>query len=151
MSTVDFKAISQAIATRFSAANVTPPAGETNVQLSTEALPDTITNEPTVLVFPPTVEWRYGSGTRPGMASFPVRFYLYQVRDTSRNADLMLDWMTALYAQLEGSVHLGLSSYVADSKITDVKAGAMDYAGVTYHGIEFTVDVRLSEALSPVA
>lgn len=152
MAVLNFKSMAQAIAARFSAANVTPPAGESNVALSTEALPDAIMNEPTVLVFPPQVEFRYGSGSRLGTADFPVRFYIYKSADTPRRADLLLDWSSALYNQLEGQVHLGLSATgVNDSRITGFSTGEMTYNGTAYHGIEFNVHVVLGEGLSPTA
>src|SRR5689334_10908683 len=98
---VDFNAIASALATRFSSANVTAPSGETNVRESTASLPDAISKEPTVLVFPPTsIELDFGASLRKGLVTYPVRFYIYRVRDSKRNAVLINKWIGALYAQL---------------------------------------------------
>lgn len=149
----DFNAMASAIATRFSSTYVTAPSGEQNVRVSTASLPDAITVEPTVLVFPPeTVEFSYGPSLRTGVASFPVRFYIYRARDTKRNAVLLNKWVSALYQQLDGQVHLGLSDYVAHADITAMGVGPLSYgegeAAVRFHGIELTVQVHLWEGVS---
>lgn len=148
---VDFYAVAQAIATRFSSAVVTAPAGETNVQQSTAALPDVISDEPTVLVFPPDVHFSFGPSSRKGVVIYPVRLYLYKVRDMPRNVALMNNWITQTYGVLDGQVHLGLSSYVDYARVTDVVVGPLEYAGVEYHGVELTVEVHVSEGLTLTA
>lgn len=152
MSSFDYKAIADAIATRFSSANVTAPSGATNVRVSTASLPDAITQEPTVLVFPvETADFEYESSTRTGIARFPVRFYIYRVRDTKRNADLLNNWATALYGQLDGKVQLGLA-YVAYAVVKSFGVGPMTYgegdSAVRFHGIEFAVEVHLAEGVA---
>lgn len=151
--TFDFKAIADAIATRFSSANVTAPSGATNVRVSSASLPDAITAEPTVLVFPvETADFDFESSTRTGVARFPVRFYIYRVRDTSRNAVLLNNWATVLYGQLDGKVQLGLGSYVAYSVIKSFGVGPLTYgegdSAVRFHGIEFSVEVHLAEGIA---
>ena len=147
----DFNALASAIATRFSAANITPPSGERDIVLSTHQLPPTVAQEPTVLVFPPdpdSVEFTYMGGTRTFAVIFPVRFYLWNLRDNKRNAELVLKWLGSLYQQLDGEVHLGLSSYVANSEVATIGAGRMTYAGVEYEGIQIDVQVNVWEALT---
>lgn len=148
---VDFYAIGQAIAVRFAAAAVTPPSGEDDIAESTAALPDAITNEPTVLVFPPEIDFSYGPSVRKPVATYPVRFYLWKVRDNSRNAALQTNWISALYAQLDGQVHLGLSSYVNYAVVEGIVPGKLTYAGTEYYGIEFNVVVHVGEALTATA
>lgn len=150
----DFNAIAQAIATRFSAANITPPSGEQDVRLATEALPQTVLLEPTVLVFPPEpggVEFSYAASVRSGIAVYPVRFYLYKVRDNARNATLLLKWLGSLYDQLTGQVHLGLSSYVTHAVVRNIGVARMTYGGEEFDGIQLDVEVHFWEALSAVA
>lgn len=149
---VDFNAIAQAIAARFSATNITPPTGEQDIRLSTEALPQALNVEPAVLVFPPSsISFGYGPSIRKGMAEYPVRFYIYQVRDNARNATLINKWLSSLYAQLDGQVHLGLSSYVTHAVVRTIAAGPLSYAGAEYHGIELTVEVYFGEGLTVTA
>jgi hypothetical protein len=146
---VDFYAIAQALAVRFGPTVVSAPSGETNVTQSTAALPATITDEPVVLVYPPSsVTLNYSAGTRSGIATYPVRFYIYKVRDTPRNAALIDSWIGSLYAMLDGQVHLGLSSYVTHAVVTNILVGPLSYGGVDFHGIELTVEVHVWEALS---
>jgi hypothetical protein len=151
---VDFNAVAAAVATRFSSTNVTAPAGETNVRLSTSALPGQIIAEPTVLVLPPEpggIELHYASGTRTGIATFPVHFYLWRIRDQGRNATLCLKWLGALYDQLSGQVHLGLSSYVTHAVISNMGVARLTYAGAEFDGVTLDAAVHFWEALSPIA
>lgn len=148
----DFKAIADAIAVRFSAANITPPSGETDIQESTASLPDAIHDEPTVLVFPPSsIDLSYGPSVRKALANYPVRFYLYKVRDTPRNSELLNNWIQSLYDQTTGQVHLGLSSYVNKAVVTEIAVGPLTYGQTEYHGIELTVEVLIGEGLAAVA
>lgn len=147
----DFYVIAQAIATRFSSTNVTAPSGESNVAQSRADLPDAITDEPTVLVFPPEVDFSYGPSLRKAVATYPVRFYLWKVRDNPRNAALQTNWLTALYAQLDGQVHLGHSSYVDYAVVEGIVPGKLSYGDMEFYGIEFSVVVHISEALSATA
>jgi hypothetical protein len=150
----DFNAVANAIATRFSSANVTAPSGETNIRESTAALPDGITKEPVVLVYPPSsVELSYGPSIRKAIVTYPVRFYIYKIRDGKRNAVLINKWLTSLYDQLTGQVHLGLASYVNHADVVGMAAGQFNYTanGPEFHGIELTVNVYLGEGLAAVA
>ena len=150
----DFNAIASAIATRFSSANVTPPAGLGNIRSATSALPQAIPSEPYVLVFPPEpggVEMSYMSGTMTGTATFPVRFYLWKTRDKGRNSVLINKWLSALYGQLIGRVQLGLPSYVAYGVVRNLGAAQLTYAGEPYDGIALEVEVHIWEALNAVA
>ncbi len=147
--TVDFNAIAEAVATRFTSTYVTAPSGEDTITQATSALPAAITDEPVILVFPPTsIELHYGPGTRSGIATYPVRFYIYKVRDLPRNTTLLNKWLGALYAQLDGQVHLGLSSYVTHAVVTNIRVGPLTYSGTEFHGIELTVEVHIWEGLS---
>src|SRR3990167_3622 len=145
---IDFNAVAQAIAARFAAAQITPPTGENDIALSTEALPSNIVQEPTVLVFPPEVECPCAGSPRSGPAVFPVRFYLFRIRDNARNATLTLKWLGSLYQQLDGQAHLALSDYVATATISGMVPGRLSYGGDEFEGIELSVAVQLWEGLS---
>jgi hypothetical protein len=147
----DVKAVADAIAVRFGPTVVTAPSGETNIQLATASLPEAITEEPTVLVFPPELDFSYGPSLRKASAIYPVRFYIYRVRDTPRNATLLNNWITALYAALDGSAHLGLSSYVNNAVLLNVTPGPLKYGEIEYHGLQLTVRVGLGEGFTATA
>jgi hypothetical protein len=145
---VDFDAISQAIVDRFSPANVTAPVGEETIKFSTDDLPDTITDEPCVLVYPPNVVITT-SNIKSGIATFPVRFYIYKTtRTNKRNSALIRKWMNALYAQFDaaGDTYLQLPAYVTGSSISALRPGALRYWKDVFNGIEFTVDIPFQEA-----
>lgn len=153
MSGIDFDAIAAAVATRYLPAYVTPPTGQDNIAISTADLPDAITDEPTVLVFPPLdPQWNHGPMVRKANVQFPVRFYLWKVRDNARNTKLLRLWSSVLATQIDGQVHLGLSSYVTWAAV-DVgpNTGKYTYGGVEYFGVEFVVGVRVWEAVAAVA
>lgn len=149
----DFNAIASAIATRFSSSNVTAPSGETNIRLATHQLPDALNVEPAILVFPPeSVDFSYGPSLRKAIVQYPVRFYIYQLRDNKRNAVLLNKWLTSLYAQLPDTLaHLGLSSYVNHAENTHMAVGPLTYAGTEYHGIELTIEVYIGEGFTATA
>lgn len=151
---VDFNAIAAALATRFSSANVTAPSGETNIRSATSALPGQVTVEPTVLVFPPEpggIEFSYTASTRTGVAVFPVRFYLWRIRDNGRNATLCLKWLGSLYDQLSGQVQLGLSSYVTHAVIGNMGVARLTYGGAEFEGVVMDAEVHFWEGLTPTA
>lgn len=151
---VDFNAIASALATRFSSTYVTAPSGETNIRASTSALPGQIVMEPTVLVLPPEpggIEMHYTAGTRSGTATYPVHFYLWRIRDNSRNATLCLKWLGALYDQLSGQVHLGLSSYVTHAVIRNMGVARLTYGGAEFEGVVMDAEVHFWEGLTPTA
>lgn len=147
----DFKACADAIAVRFGPTIVSAPAGETNIVQSTASLPDAISDEPVVFVFPPDIDFSYGPSIGKAVAVYPVRFFLYKVRDSSRNTTLLLNWMSALYATLDGQVHLGLSATVNRAVMTNVVPGELEYNGTKYVGLEWTVRVNLGEGPTFVA
>jgi len=138
---VDFRATADAIATRYRT-SVTPPSGESAVSLATASLPDAVTEERTVLVFPvKEVEFYYPPSARKGIATYPVRFYLYKVRDTPRNTELLNDWLTALVPALDGQIQLGLAGVVTRADVVHAEVGPLSYGGTEFHGIELSVAV----------
>lgn len=149
----DFNAVASAVAARFAAAAITPPSGEEDIALSTHELPDAIVHEPTVLVFPPEeVDIGYGPSLRKVRAEYPVRFYIYKVRDNARNAVLLNKWLTSLYAQLPATLaHLGLATYVNSAVVDHMGIAALTYGGQEYHGIELTVVVNIGEGMTATA
>ena len=151
---VDFKAIGAAVATRFSAANITAPSGQTSIRFATASLPGQIKATPTVLVFPPgpgDIEFTYNSSLRSGIALYPVRFYLMRILNEERNSDLVLDWMSTLYDQLDGQLHLGLSSVVSWALIRNIGAATLGYGGEEFEGIVMDAEVHIAECMTPVA
>jgi hypothetical protein len=150
----DFGAVAAAIATRFSAAEVTPPAGYGEVRVSTHLIPNALTSFPTVVVFPPEVTFSYTPSSRQAPTTdFVVRLYLDKPMDYGRATTKVYAWMTALYGQLDGQFQLGLG-YVAWAQVVSMGAGELRFgdAGVNgapgYPGIEFTVRVHLVEGVA---
>lgn len=148
---MDVHAIATAIATRFSAAAVTPPTGYPDIALSTAGLPDAITSLPAVLVFPPSGQWTFTAGAaRTGDLTFPVRFYYGPRADTARGAEAINKWHSVLIEQLIGQLALGQSlTGVTHCFVTASESGTLTYAEIDYLGIEFTVVVHLVEAIAP--
>jgi hypothetical protein len=150
---MDSYAIATAIATRFSAANVTPPSGQPEPAIVTADLPEAISWFPTLLVFPPTMdEANYNaSRNRTFPLVYQVVLFLSRAQGSAARAKLLHDWTTALYGQLGGQVQLGLSTYVTVARVQSFRAGVVEYAGEDYDGIQFEVVVGISESYSPAA
>jgi len=149
--TFDAKAIGNAIASRYS--SVTPPAGESAIAFATASLPDEITNEPALIVYPPLPgSFSFGPGVRKGVIEFPVRFFLYKTGNAKRNSDLLLSWASVLYSQVAGQIQLGLSSYVTWAEVNGFPAlGKIKYSDTEFYGVEFVVGVHVWEAVAAVA
>lgn len=146
---VDFKAIADALAVRFSSTYITAPSGESAISLSTASLPNAIAEERTALVFPASeVDLEYPPSARKGIALYPVRFYLYKVRDTPRNTELLNEWLTKLLPALDGQAQLGLSSYVNWAQVVHAEIGPLTYGQIEFHGIELTVAVHFGYGVS---
>lgn len=157
----DFDAINTALVARFSAAQVTAPAGGyDNIRVATGDLPGQMTPLPTVLVFP--VQGTYdqkAAGKRDSTNMFMVRFYYNQTGDAERDYVALRKWLDVLSDQLRASVQLGGLTWtsgvrqgeVTRAKVDDWKIGVLTYANVQYSGIELTVSVLVNESLTMVA
>lgn len=150
---MDSYAIAGAIATRFSAANVTPPSGQPEPAVVTADLPESVSFFPTILVLPPVMDdANYNaSRNRSFPLLYPVVLFLSRADGSPRRAKALHDWTTALYGQLGGQLQLGLSSYVSLATVEGFRAGIVTYEGIDYDGLTFTVNVRISESYTPVA
>lgn len=150
---MDSYAIAGAIATRFSAANVSPPSGYEDIKVSTADLPQNISLFPTVLVMPPGTEAMgyNASRSRSLTLNYGVVLFLSRSDGSPRRAKAVHDWFTALYGQLAGQMMLGLSSYVALAYVSGMVAATVTYGGEDFDGLRFVVTVKVNEAYTPVA
>lgn len=151
MGDIDIDAIANAIVTLYS--TVTPPSGQPSLTDVTADLPDAISNERTLLVFPPEEpEWAQGPSFRKTTLLIPIRFYLWKVRDNPRTTRLLRNWNTVLYSQFDASVHLGLADYVHWARIVSGPGTSrITYAGTEYSGLTYMAGVRVSEPVLATA
>jgi hypothetical protein len=157
----DFDAINTALVARFSAAQVTAPAGGYDtIRTATGDLPGQMVPLPAVLVFPVkgTYDQKMGS-KRDSTNIFTVRFYYNQTGDAERDFPALRKWLSILSDQLASSVQLGGLTWssgarqgeVTRAKVDDWMIGILTYANVQYSGIELTVSVLVNESLTMVA
>lgn len=142
------RSTASALATAFSAANVTEPSGETPIRSSTYLLPDRVVVTPCVLVFPPEEEFSYPPSMRTSEQDWRVRLFLYKIADTARQTDLLYKWSDVLAPQLDDVVHLGLSDSVLTADVMGMKAGVLSYADESFDGVEIVVRVMAQEAVT---
>lgn len=145
----DWAAIAAAVATRYTAAQMTAPTGYRAIRTSTHKLPNQMPPLPCVLVFPDSGDFRVGNGTRLGAHRFIVRFYYDQTGDLPRATEALLAWLTVLADQHKAGVQLG--GLVDTVSTIEWKIGALSYAGVDYVGIEFGLEIVTSEAWAATA
>jgi hypothetical protein len=143
VSTADYDTIASAIAGRFLAAQVTPPAGLANIRVSTANPPGNITVTPAVVVSINDGEFETGNTTRKGAQSWYVRFYFDQTSDLERTEPSLRKWLTVLRDQLKASVQL--AGIVDRAVLQSFKVGLLAYGGVEYTGIELVVHTATSE------
>ena len=149
---MDLYAASVAIAARFAAAQVTPPAGYGNIRSSTAAPPNAMGPTPVVYVFPDDGAFDTGNGTRLIVSNFIVRFYYGQTGDIARDSVALQKWVTVLSDQLKGSVQFaGSVTGVARATVDHYKVGVLNYGGKDYSGVELQVRVVWSEGWLAVA
>lgn len=146
---MDFDAIASALAARFAAAQVTPPAGYNNIVVSTANIPEELPRQPCVLVFLDTGDFETGNGTRIGGHNWLVRFYYSQETDMERHQVGLRKWATVLVDQLKTSVQL--SGTVVVARVDGYTLGILNYAGQAYAGIELKIGVATSEGWAAVA
>lgn len=156
-----FDAINTALVARFSAAQVTAPAGGYDtIRTATGDLPGQMTPLPTVLVFPVSGTFDQKMGAKRDSTNlFVVRFYYNQTGDAERDFVGLRKWLDVLADQLAGSVQLGgltWSSGIRQGEVTRAKVdawriGILTYAGLQYSGIELDVSVQVNESLTMVA
>jgi len=147
----DFDAIAVALAGRFSSANVTPPVGFQNIRVATADLPGQMTVLPAVLIFADNGDFQTGNGQRQGGHQFTARFYLTEagLGDLPRDMPVLRKWLTVLVDQYKLAAQLG--GIVSSCRLMTWKIGIMDYAGVTYSGIEMGVHVVTNEGWAAVS
>lgn len=147
----DIDALAVALAARYA---LTPtPAGETAALRSASADP---TNElgpdlPLVLVFADAGGYDPGNGTRIGVHTYPVRFYLGEAKVLERDVPRLRRWATVLSDQLRGAAQLGGAATVTSARAIAYRVGLLPYAGRTYAGVEITVEIVTSEAWAATA
>jgi hypothetical protein len=146
---VNFDAITTAIAARFAAAQVTAPAGLTNIRTSSGDATNNLAALPAVIVTPVSGAFDTGNGTRTGRHEYLVRFYLaqYALADISRDLPKLRQWTTVLVDQLRASAQLG--GTVTRCIVDRWSAGVLTYAGQDYSGIELGVRVITDESWGP--
>lgn len=146
---MDMDAVATAIATRYTAAQVTPPTGYNNIRASTADIPNQLPPLPCVVVFPDSGDFRTGNGTRMGGHDFLVRFYFAQAIDLTRDMNALRKWTTILTDQLKLSTQLG--GIVDVATVDGYQMGLLKYVGETYSGVELRIHVVKSEAWAAVA
>ena len=142
------RSIASSLASAFLSENMAAPSGERAIQSSAWLLPDSITQTPCVLVFPPTEDLTYPPSSRHSSMDWPVRLYLWSDADTYRRTDSLYLWSDVVYDQLDSRVHLALESVVTNSDIVGMRAGRIEYAGEMFHGIEFVVRTTAEEGIT---
>ena len=142
------RSIASALATAFSAANVTAPNGETAIRVADYKLPDMIGPCPAVYVFPPEEEFSYPPSMRISEQDWRVRFFIYKLQDTGRQMDLLYKWADVLATQLDDRVHLELSDSVLTADVMGMKVGTLSYADEAFDGVELAIRVSAQEAVT---
>lgn len=155
---MDFRAICNALATRYAAANVTPPTNPAtgvaypNIKLATAQPPNAVKQFPTVIVFPDSGDLVYNPGQRRGEHQLLVNFYFARASgDLTRDWTALEAWLGVLIDQLHGASKLGLAGTVMKALAMKYEFGELIYAGVSYDGITITVHVWTEEIVTLVA
>lgn len=134
--------IAAAIATRYTAANMAAPGGLPAVRSSSADLPNALGPLPCVLVVVDQGAFDAGNGTRLGVLTFLVRFYLARRRDLPRETNRIRTWLPVLVGQHQTGVTLG--GLVARVWTETYRVGTMRYAKLDYAGVELTVKAKTS-------
>lgn len=143
MATSSYETIAAAIAARFVAAQVTPPAGYANIRSSTANAPGAIGPTPAVIVSLDQFQFTTGNTLRVGAVNWRVRFYFDQTSDLERTEPAIRKWVDVLIGQLKTSAQL--AGLVDRAVIDGGRVGILAYGGVDYTGCELNVSTATSE------
>ena len=153
---MDLADIASAIAARYST-GVSAPTGYTALQTVSHLLPATIGKTPALYVHTPTLPQLELSGSRRhGQADFPVRFYYSTAESPQDVTTALYAWWDVLIDRLLGQLMLGegaTSNAVSTAKVASGRIGWIPwgFGEEGYPGIELTVEVRFSHAVTIAA
>lgn len=148
---LDLLAIADALALRFSAANVTPPTGQPPIRTSTARPENNAPPDPFVFVLLDDGTLTVGP-MREGEHRFLVRFHHSQKSgDTAEAHMVLLAWLGILLDQLNAAMLLGLAGAVTKSQTTGYRLATFTYGGTEYWGIEIPVTVWTKHSVVLVA
>lgn len=148
---LDFLAIADALALRYSADNLTPPDGQPPIRKSTARPSNNAPADPFVFVLLDSGELTVGP-RREGAHNFLVRFFhSKKAGDTSEAHMVLLTWLGVLLDQLNAAMKLGLPDVVTKSQTTGYSLSTFTYGGVEYWGIEIPVTVWTTHSVDLVA
>lgn len=148
---LDFLAIADALALRFSAVNLTPPTGQPPIRKSTARPENNAPASPFVFVLLDSGTLTVGP-SREGEHAFLVRFFhSKKAGDTSEAHMVLLTWLGVLLDQLNAAMKLGLPLVVTKAQTTGYRLATFTYGGVEYWGIEIPVTVWTRHSVSLVA
>ncbi len=147
---LDFLAIADALALRYSAAYLIPPTGQPPIRKST-ARPEN-NAPPTPFVFVLLDDWEItgpASGWRKGELHFQVRLHhSRKAGDTAESHRALLMWagvmMDATYAQSM----LGLAPTVMKALSVTGSLQVFTYGGVEFDGVQINVTVWTGDAVT---
>jgi len=147
---MNISGISEALATRFAAAAITPPTGYNEPVTATHLLPNAITTTPIALVFPPVAEFSYSGHKRSGDLDYTIRWYIANTADKPRAAAALYAWYDVLVEMLEASFDLdATASGVTHAVVTGARAGPAEYAEKEYVTVELDVTVHTEQGFNP--
>jgi len=89
---------------------------------------------------------------RTATLTFPVHFIYARHAGMPQRVEELYGWMDVLYTLLDGTVHLGLESYVRGAEVIAIRPGVLRYGeGDEYDSLTLTVVVYVVEGATLVA
>lgn len=148
---MDLSTVADALALRYAASNITPPAGLKTITTSTARPPNAIPNTPFVITWPTEGDVTITPGRMAGEHTFMVTFYYSKAEaDIPREYVALEKWLGVLLAATFPQMQLGLAPLVLKAIPLKWEIGSHVYAGITYEGITLTVHVWTSEPVTLV-
>lgn len=148
----DYRLTAVNLAARFAAGVVTPPAGFTNIRISTANPPNKLGGVfPQVVVFADSGTYEYSTNDRIGTEHFMVRFYYAAIGDVARDMVALESWLTVLVDQTYGAIQFGGQATILSVKVVSWTIGPLEYAGQQYSGIELGVDITTNQRATVVS
>lgn len=149
MATLDFDAITRALAARLDPANVTPPTGETNIRRSDAYAPGNVTALPHAVTSPPrSGDLDYFDQLREGEHRFDV-LVVFPAGDVARSEERIAKWLGVLLNVYLGSIQLG--GTVAYVNLAGYDVGTKRYGEEDYPAVLLTVSVVTTDGISPTS
>lgn len=150
MATLDFAAITVALASRLDPSVITPPVGEDNIRRSDAYAPGSVTALPHAVTSPPrSGDLTYFDQLREGVHTFDVLVVFSAAGGPEQYEARIARWLGTLLNVYQGAIQLG--GAVAYVNLGGYDVGTKRYGQEDYPAVLLSVEVVTTDGITPTS